>query len=459
MPDETAIPWLSVRELGVAYRDGGLTPVQVVQIALAQLAALEPTLNAFIEPGAASARAAAELATRDIACGLDRGPLHGIPVAIKDLIDVAGLPTTYATRAVPPVMPARDAELVRRLREAGAIILGKTNLLEFAYGSVHPAFGQTNNPHDPARTSGGSSGGSAAAVAAGIVPLAVGTDTGGSIRIPAAYCGIVGLKPSYGLVPTDGVFPLSWSLDHAGPLARTVADAAIFMAAVTGQPRADDVPPGRLRFGVVRALLDAPVVTPGVRACIEAALETLRGAGAAIHEVTIPELDAANAALTTILLPEARLVHEAMAARDPGGYAAPTLAQIEAGRHVPATDLVRARHLAQRLRAAIEALFDRCDALLTPTVAWIAPGADPDLSSDDGDVEMLSSGFTNLTGHPSLSLPCGASDGLPVGLQLVGALGADARLLAVAAAVEAAMPAARRPGFGQPRKSLQRSFD
>ena len=450
------IAWLDVRELGTAYRNGGLTPAQVVETALARLAALEPTLNAFIEPGAASARAAAEVATREIASGLDRGPMHGIPVAIKDLIDVAGLPTTCATRAVLPVTPARDAELVRRLREAGAIILGKTNLLEFAYGSVHPAFGQTNNPHDPARTSGGSSGGSAAAVAAGIVPLAVGTDTGGSIRIPAAYCGIVGLKPSHGLVPTEGVFPLSWSLDHAGPLARTVADAAIFMAAVTGQPRADVAELGALRFGVVRALLDSPAVTPGVRSSIETALDALRRAGAAIYEVTIPELDAANAALSAILLPEARLVHEATALRNPDGYAAPTLAQIEAGRHVLATDLVRARHLARRLRAAIDALVEECDAILTPSVAWIAPAADPDLSSDDGDVEMLCSGFTNLTGHPSLSLACGVSDGLPVGLQLVGARGADARLLAVAAAVEAAMPATPCPGSG---KAWRRRID
>ena len=453
MTDEIDIPWLSVRELGAAYRNGGLTPIEVVETALARLAALEPTLNAFIEPGAAAARAAAKVATREIASGHDRGPLHGVAVAIKDLIDVAGLPTTYATRAVPPVEPARDAELVRRLRVQGAIILGKTNLLEFAYGSVHPDFGQTNNPHDPARTSGGSSGGSAAAVAAGIVPLAVGTDTGGSIRIPAAYCGIVGLKPSYGLVPTDGVFPLSWSLDHAGPLARKVADAAMFMAAVTGQPRADNLPLDRLRFGVVRDLLNSPLVTPGVRSSIEAALDTLRRAGAMIHEVTIPELDAANAALTNILLPEAFLIHKAAAERNPGGYSPPTLAQIEAGRRMLATDLVSAHHLARRLRVAIDALFDHCDAILTPSVAWIAPGADPDLSGDDGAVEMLSSGFTNLTGHPSLSLSCGSSEALPVGLHLVGARGGDARLLAVAAAVEAALPAARRPAFSNAKYS------
>ena len=445
MANETDMPWLSVSELGAAYRGGVFTPVEVVETALARLAALEPTLNAFIEPGAAAARAAAETAASEIASGSDRGPLHGVPVAIKDLIDVAGLPTTYATRAVPPVVPLRDAELVRRLRDAGAIILGKTNLLEFAYGSVHPAFGQTNNPHDPGRTSGGSSGGSAAAVAAGIVSLAVGTDTGGSIRMPAAFCGIVGLKPSYGLVPTDGVFPLSWSLDHAGSLARTVADAAIFMAAVTGQARADDLPLDRLRFGVVRALLNAPVVTAGVRVPIEAALDALRCAGAIIHEVTIPELGAANAALSSILRPEAFLIHEATAARNPNGYAAQTLAQIEAGRHVLATDLVRARHLAQRVGAAIDALFEGCDAILSPSVAWIAPAADPDMGGNGGHDEMLSSGFTNLTGHPSLSLPCGLSNGLPVGLQLVGARGADARLLAIAAAVEAVLPAAVRP--------------
>ncbi len=164
--------------------------------------------------------------------GLDRGPLHGVPVAIKDLIDIAGQPTSYATRAVDPVLATQDADLIIRLREAGAVFLGKTNLLEFAYGIAHPDVGQTNNPFDTRRTSGGSSGGSTALVAAGVVPLSVGTDTGGSIRIPAAYCGIVGHKPTYGTVSTKGVFPLSWSLDHAGPLARSVADAATLLGSM-----------------------------------------------------------------------------------------------------------------------------------------------------------------------------------------------------------------------------------
>ena len=228
--------YLGVTDLGAGYRSGRFTPVDVVEQALERLLRLEPALNAFANPMADVVRAQALQATIDLAAGRDLGPLHGIPVAIKDLIEVAGMPTGYGSQVHAPRMADHDALLVARLRAAGAVIFGKTNLLEYAYGIAHPAVGQTNNPHDPSRTAGGSSGGSAAAVAAGIVPLAIGTDTGGSIRIPAAYCGIVGLKPSYGLVPLNGVFPLSCSLDHAGPLARNVEDVALALACLAGCP-------------------------------------------------------------------------------------------------------------------------------------------------------------------------------------------------------------------------------
>lgn len=203
------IGFADVKALGKAYRDGSLTPTQVVDQAHERLARLEPSLNAFAHPMADEARTDGIRTSAELASGIDLGPLHGIPVAIKDLIDVAGVATGYGSRVERPRIATQDATLVARLRAAGAILLGKTNLLEYAYGVAHPDIGQTNNPHDPGRTAGGSSGGSAAAVAAGIVPLAIGTDTGGSIRIPAAYCGIIGLKPSFDLVPLDGVFPLS----------------------------------------------------------------------------------------------------------------------------------------------------------------------------------------------------------------------------------------------------------
>ena len=338
--------------------------------------------------------------------------------------------------------------------------LFKSNLLEFAYGIAHPAVGQTNNPWAPTRTAGGSSGGSAALVAAGIVPAAVGTDTGGSgrgscgrrgttggsIRIPASYCGIVGLKPSYGLVPTAGVFPLSWSLDHAGPLARSVADAAALLGGMTGRTLTlHDRSLRGLQLGLVGAHLNSPLVTAGVRAAIASALERLGAAGAEPVPVEIPEIDAVNLGLMAVLLPEASVVHAPILAARPEGYAPGTRAQVEAGFAVTATDYVRAQRLRARLTRAVEALFDRVDVLIAPAVAFVAPADDPVIGGAEGDGEMLSSGLANMTGHPALSLPCGWSEGLPVGLQLTGRAGGDVDLLAIAGAIEAALDASRRP--------------
>jgi aspartyl-tRNA(Asn)/glutamyl-tRNA(Gln) amidotransferase subunit A len=283
--------FLGVVELGRHYRHGSFTPREAVEQSLSRLAAWEPRLNAFAHVMAAAALDDADRLGAELAAGRDRGPLHGIPVAIKDLIDIAGEPTGFGSKVLPPARATRDAELVRRLRDAGAIIIGKTNLLEYAYGIVHPVVGQTNNPHDPSRTSGGSSGGSAAAVAAGIVPIAIGTDTGGSIRIPAAYCGIVGLKPSFGLVPLDGVFPLSQSLDHAGPLARSVEDCALALAVLAGtaiERRA--VALDGLRVGLVTRHFASAELTIGVRAVIERALSMLRAAGTNLVDIEIAGL-------------------------------------------------------------------------------------------------------------------------------------------------------------------------
>ncbi|MEO7380576.1 MAG: amidase, partial [Paracoccaceae bacterium] len=392
-------------------------------------------LNAFANPMAATARADAQRATDDIQSGRTLGPLHGIPVAVKDLIEVAGVPTGYGSRVMPPQMATRDATLVARLRAAGAVIFGKTNLLEYAYGIAHPDVGQTNNPHDPTRTAGGSSGGSAAAVAAGIVPLAVGTDTGGSIRIPAAYCGIVGLKPTFGLVPLDGVFPLSQSLDHAGPLARTAADAALLLAVMSGQDMT--MPPALpRRIGLITGHFSTTPIGQAVSDHVLACIEQLRAAGIEVHQITLPGLTRANAALVDILLPEASLIHEALLAHNPTGYAPGTRAQIEAGFRTTAADYLRAKAFQIALRAEVERAFDDADLLVSPSVPFVAPHEDP-VIVDGQDSEMLASGFANVTGHPSLSLPCGLTSGLPVGLQLTAALGQDARLLAQAQAIEA----------------------
>lgn len=422
--------------LAARYRDGSLTPTAVVEAALERLARLEPSLNAFACPMAGTARAEAAAATAALAAGHDRGPLHGIPVAIKDLIDVAGAPTACGTRAEPPRIATRDATLVARLRAAGAVMLGKTQLLEYAYGVAHPAIGQTNNPHDPTRTAGGSSGGSAAAVAAGIVPIAIGTDTGGSIRIPAAYCGIVGVKPTFGLVPLDGVFPLSWSLDHAGPLTRSVRDAALALSTIAGRAvPLETVSCAGLRIGVLRRHVSTTPLGREVSRLFEDVLATLRRAGAEVSEIDIPGLDHANRTLLAILQPEASVIHAERLATSAGGYAPGTRAQIEAGLAIPATDHVRAQRLRQELAAAVEDGFGCLDVMVSPAVPFVAPASDPEIAEGE-DSEMLASGFSNVTGHPSLSLPCGTIGGLPVGLQLTGARGGDASLLSAAAALE-----------------------
>ncbi len=426
--------FLSVTELGAGYRQGSFTPVEVVEQALERQARMEPALNAFASLMPDVVRAQARQATIDLAAGRDLGPLHGIPVAIKDLIEVAGMPTGYGSKVQLPRMATQDAALVARLRAAGAVIFGKTNLLEYAYGIAHPEIGQTNNPHDPTRTAGGSSGGSAAAVAAGIVPLAIGTDTGGSIRIPAAYCGIVGLKPSYGLVPLDGVFPLSQSLDHAGPLARSVMDAAIALACLSGlpMPLARDHAP--LRIGLIMGQFSQTPIGKPVTDLVQTCLRRLQRDGAMLVELDCPGLNRANATLMTILGPEAALIHTPLMALNSAGYAPGTRAQIEDGGAGRATDYIAARRFQADLSRRVEGLFSQVDVLLAPSVSFVAPHEDP-VIVDDQDSEMLSSGFANVTGHPSLSLPCGKIDGLPVGLQLTGALGQDQRLLSFAAQI------------------------
>lgn len=444
---ETA--FLGVKDLGEGYRARKFTPMDVVDQALARLARLEPSLNAFANPMADQVRAQARQATADLENGRDLGPLHGIPVAIKDLIDVAGMPTGYGSKVLAPRMADRDATLVARLRAAGAVIFGKTNLLEYAYGIAHPEVGQTNNPHDPARTAGGSSGGSAAAVAAGIVPLAIGTDTGGSIRIPASYCGIVGLKPTYGLVPLQGVFPLSQSLDHAGPLARSVEDAAIALAFLAAQPMPLTSPPDKLRIGIVPAHFSHSAVGEAVSAHVSAHLASLN---AQLIEVDCPEFERANQRLVTILSPEAALIHRSLLALNPAGYAPGTLSQIQRGFGVAAIDYLDARAFQAELRNAVEALFDKVDVLAAPSVPFVAPFEDPVIVEGE-DSEMLTSGFANLTGHPSISLPCGQIDGLPVGLQLTAASGQDARLLSIAWSSERARRSMRTTTKVSPARS------
>jgi aspartyl-tRNA(Asn)/glutamyl-tRNA(Gln) amidotransferase subunit A len=430
----------TVAELGAAYRSGGPSPVDVVEHCLRRIEERDGEINAWITVLGDRAVAAARDAERALAAGDDRGPLHGIPFALKDNIDTAGISTTCASRILRGNVPSEDADVAKRLLDAGAILLGKTNLLEFAYGIVHPDFGQCNNPLDTGRTSGGSSSGSCAAVADGMVPLAVGTDTGGSIRVPAAYCGVAGLKPTYDLVSRRGVFPLSWSLDHVGPIARTAADASLLLRAMAGDGLgpATELPAslGGVRVAVVEEHLGADL-RPGVRRAFDRALADLEGAGATVSEASVPSLAFADDALFPVFGPEAVTVHEAWMRSRPEDYAPMTRAQLELGLLVPATDYVRAQRYRSLLRSELDAVFRTVDVVVAPTVAWVAPAEDPAIAGDDGAIEARRTGPYNLTGHPAVTVSCGAAeDGLPAGLQFAGPRMSDLRLLDLAAAYE-----------------------
>ncbi|HEV8389113.1 MAG TPA: amidase [Dongiaceae bacterium] len=436
----------TIAALGAAYRDRSLSPVAMVRLSLERIARLDPSLNSFITILEVESLAEAETAERDLKAGRDRGPLHGIPVAIKDLIDMAGVPTTFASRAGSPRMATSDAPLVRNLKQAGAIILGKTNLLEYAYGAVHPDFGQTNNPWDPARTSGGSSGGSAAAVAAGLCFAAVGTDTGGSIRIPASYCGVVGLKPTFGRVSLDGVQALSPSLDHAGPLARCCADAALLFGGMTGE-RFDASPRELrgLRVGIMHHPGAGRFMQPGIATMFEQSARILQDAGARLQTIALDRLELASDAVVKIVEPEASLIHRELLRTEPQGFSSITRAQLEAGLTTPAVEYLEALRIQAALRTGFQRLFETVDAIISPSVPWIAPAEDPPIGGDSGAGEMLYSGVYNLTGLPALSIPSGLTeDGLPGGLQIVTPWNADELALSIGAALEQRLPPLER---------------
>jgi 2-dehydropantoate 2-reductase len=366
------------------------------------------------------------------------GPLAGQPVAVKDIVAVAGVPTGCGSPASDPAPAAFDATLVTRLRAAGAEVFATTQCLEYAAGFAHPAIGDTRNPRDPAVTSGGSSGGSAAVVGAGVCDLAIGTDTGGSIRIPAAYCGIVGLKPSYGLIPLDGVFPLAPSCDHAGTLTATVAGTAALLTALAG-PLAGPAGPGpgggRITVGVLARQLTDPSVTPEVHAAVTGALSALAAAGWELREVSAPWLDDLPGwedVLTVIVAREAHQVHHL---RDTSGYADGTRALLELGASVTQEQYAAALARRDELIAAVSASMAGLDALAGPTVGFVAPAQDPPFGTGEDSGEGRFTGPYNLTGQPAIAIPV-PSPGLPASLQLAGRLGGDAALLRVAAAAE-----------------------
>ncbi len=436
----------TIASAAAALRAGRVSAVDLVERSLAAIANDQERTNAFIAVDAEGAREAARLADQERSRQVDRGPLHGIPISLKDLIDVAGVVTTAASRVLDDRTAPADATVVTRLREAGAIVIGRTNLHEFALGttSEDSAYGAVRHPADGRRIAGGSSGGSAAAVAAGMGLASIGTDTGGSVRIPAAACGVVGLKPSAGDVPIDGVVALSPSLDHVGPLARTVQDAAWVFAILAGRRAVSlaNRPMGDLRLRRLRGYFDTPL-DPLVGGAIRAALDRLSVAGAAVEDA---EVDATGVTDTyvRIVLPEGAHVHGAHLDTRADRYSPTVRGRLLDGRSVTATEYLAAQDRRATLRQAVDAALDGASALVLPTLPIVAPLAGSRTVDAGGvtlDIRAAMLKHTqlfNLTGHPAISIPVPTA-GLPVGLQIVGRIGQTEDLLTVAAACEAAL--------------------
>jgi aspartyl-tRNA(Asn)/glutamyl-tRNA(Gln) amidotransferase subunit A len=438
---------LDVLGAGKALRAGRVSSVAMTEACLARIAARNDELRAFITVTSESALGAARVADRELAAGVDRGPLHGIPISLKDLIDESGVPTTAASRVCTGSPASSDATVTARLKAAGAVLVGKTNLHEFALGttSEDSAFGAVRHPLDTSRSPGGSSGGSAVAVATGMSLASIGTDTGGSIRIPSAACGLVGLKPAYGEVPVDGVVPLSLTLDHVGPLARTVGDAAAIHQVLTRTPRREPVPRplARLRLGRLRAYAEDRLDS-GVRDAYGATLERLGASGVTLVDVSLPHAADIAAIYLAIVLSEAAAYHAATLERCPERYTPAVRQRLEVGRYILAEDYLRARTGQAVIRADVDRALTSVDALVLPGLAIAAPPIGADTVTMDGVADptralmlRLTQPF-NVSGHPAIVLPCGTTEtGLPVSVQLVGSRTGTAALLDVATAVEA----------------------
>jgi aspartyl-tRNA(Asn)/glutamyl-tRNA(Gln) amidotransferase subunit A len=425
-----------------------------------------------VEVTADRALADAATLTEEAVAGQLRGPLHGVPIALKDLVDTAGIPTRAGTMSYQDRVPDTDATIARRLRKAGTVLLGKTTTHELAYGvttSNPKAFGTTHNPWDLQRIPGGSSGGSAAAVVAGLTAAATGTDTGGSIRIPAALCGCVGFKPSYGLVSRAGIAPLSWLLDHAGPITRTVTDTALIFDAISGYDPADEATlPGtggvtdlakRLRGEVAGWRVGVPRQTawsalePGVAAVAEQALAELEALGMHLVEVDLPSLEDLAGPIFAYVSAECRTAHAAIWPERREDFG-PDLQQLLA---LPAPDsdaAIATLRAAAGYSQALRRTLTEVDLLASPTVPVLAPpiGAESvQLAGTDVPVisALIANTFPyNVAGLPAVSVPCGQSDGLPVGLQLAGAPLDDLRVLQAAYAYE------QTSGWHQPRPEI-----
>ena len=449
---------MTIHEVIPDLSAGWVSSEELTRAALASIDRLNPQLNAFLTVTADAALARARQVDEEIAAGRYLGPLHGIPVALKDVFCTRGIRTTCGSTLFADYVPDHDSAVAERLAAAGAVLVGKLNMHELAYGitSNNPHFGAVRNPWNTECVPGGSSGGSGAAVASGMVFAAMGTDTGGSIRIPAAFCGTVGLKPTFGRVSRYGVLPLDFSLDHMGPLTRSVRDAAVVLEAIAGYDPRDDTSSRRpvepyvpeqgcsihgLRIGVPQNFYGERV-EPGVASVIAAALQRAESLGAVLVPVRVPDIAAINAIGRVILLAEASALMEPHLDRR-GRFGADVLALFDQGRLLPAADYINAQRLRRLAQREFRKVWDGVECLFVPTTPNTAPAIGQTTVAFDGeteDVRLASTRFVrgiNVLGLPALSIPCGVdARGLPIGLQIVGPEFAEALLLRAGAALE-----------------------
>lgn len=441
--DTLEICYMGAGDLSKLVQSKEISPVEIIEAHLTRIDATEPVLNSFITLLADQARKSARQAEKDIQAGRYKGPLHGIPVALKDLYNTGGVRTTSGSRIFDTFIPTEDCTVAAKFHQAGAILLGKLNMHQFAYGPTgeNPDYGHMHNPWNPDMVTGGSSGGSGSAAAAGQCTITTGSDTGGSIRIPAALCGIVGLKPTYGLVSRYGLSALSWSLDHPGPMTRTVEDTAITMNVIAGHDPKDvasakvDIPDYTsaltgdvkgLRIGIVKEYFEAPL-DPQVRKAVMDAISLLESMGSEIKEVSYPMFNQSQAISSTVLMAEATAYHRDLLEKDGHQLYEPVRQRLEAGLFISAAEYLRAQQARSIFDQQGRRLLDEVDLLAGPTEPVTAPEilASKVMAGEQevGVVGALTQ-YTrpyNINGFPAISVPCGFSDdGMPIGLQLAG---------------------------------------
>ena len=456
---ESELAFLSIEQASRLLRRREISPVELVEVALARIERWNPAFDAFLTVLAEPARRQAKLAEKQIRRGGPRSPLHGIPISLKDNFLTRGIRTTAGSKILADFVPETDSNVAVKLARAGAILLGKTNMHEFAYGITgeNPHYGSSRNPWARERISGGSSGGSAVAVATGMGLASVGTDTGGSIRIPAALSGVVGLKPTFGLVSTEGVVPLGVTFDHVGPLARSVTDACIVLESIAGKyPRGATRPdhrkllknrPRRFRLGIPKEFFFERL-DPEVQSLVDAAAQKLESLGARIEEIWFPRLLTSIDQATNVVIGEASHYHESQGyyPERAAEYGGDVRGHLEWGHRLLAVDYLNAIEKRRKIQEEFTALFERVDVVLAPTSPIPAPRIGESAIRIAGEREtavraelLRLTRPANLTGLPAISIPCGFTrEGLPVGLQLIGSRWGEAQLLSIALAYEEA---------------------